>query len=135
MSDIVSIVLNHGSIVADVVEGEAVIINVATGIYYSTDGIGGWIWESLAAGAPLAAIETTLAAMPEATGADVAADLDRFVDEMIGESLVIPGPATSDAPLVAPAIAYAAPTLSVYRDMTDLMALDPPMPMLDPPVR
>jgi len=130
-----SAIPDRQSIVADVVEGEAVIINVATGIYYSADGIGGWIWEALMAGASLDRIEAALRAAPGAGEADVAGDLDRFIALLAEERLVTLDEAAGDSAVAPPAIDYAAPALNIYRDMTDLMALDPPMPMLDPPVR
>jgi hypothetical protein len=128
-----SVVPNLQNIVADVVEGEAVIINIATGIYYSTAGIGGWIWDHVSAGASLDAIGMALKAAPGAEDADVT--LDRFIDELVEEGLVTRSQDAGDMAVAPPTIVYASPVLNVYRDMTDLMALDPPMPMLDAPVR
>ncbi|WP_157220258.1 PqqD family protein [Flavisphingomonas formosensis] len=130
-----SVVPNLQNIVADVVEGEAVIINIATGIYYSIDGIGGWIWDQISAGASIAAIRSALCAAPGADETEVDAALDSFLAELMTEDLVRPSADAADISVAPPKIAFAVPVLNVYRDMTDLMALDPPMPMLDAPTR
>ncbi|GEM_PF-823684 len=116
------------SVVADVVEDEAVIINVETGIYYSTEGCGGWIWSNVAAGVPIGAITAALeAASPEF---EIEAALDRFLAELIEEKLIETAESGAEEVQSAPQKG-AEPKLVIYRDMQDLMALDPPMPILD----
>ena len=116
------------TVVADVVENEAVIINVETGIYYSTEGIGGWIWSNVAVAAPLEAVRDRVIA--HSGDADAAHAFDAFVARLREERLVEDADAGADEALPAPA-RYEAPELVIYRDMKDLMALDPPMPILD----
>lgn len=116
------------TVVADVVENEAVIINVESGIYYSTEGVGGWIWSNIALGAPLDAVCNRLVALSGESGA--ARAFETFVARLHEEGLVEDAEVGADEPLPDPA-RYEAPDLVVYRDMKDLMALDPPMPILD----
>jgi len=120
-------------IIAKVLDGEAVIINLGTGTYYSADGVGGFIWELIGADQPLSAIAEAIAARYDVAPERGAADLQAFVDNLIGEGLVIAEvPACDSATLAAPQSAakmtYEAPRLQVYRDMEDLLALDPPTP-------
>jgi hypothetical protein len=115
------------SVVADVVENEAVIINVETGIYYSTEGAGGWIWSNVAVAAPCDAMRSRLVAL---AGEEAGLAFDAFVGKLHEEGLVVDAESGAEAPLADPAC-YEAPELIVYRDMKDLMALDPPMPILD----
>lgn len=116
------------TVVADVVENEAVIINVETGIYYSTEGLGGWIWSNVAVAAPIGAVRDRLIALSGDAGAAHA--FDAFVAKLREEGLVEDADEGADEPLSDPG-RYAAPELVIYRDMKDLMALDPPMPILD----
>ena len=116
------------TVVADVVEGEAVIINVETGIYYSTGGVGGWIWSNLAAGVPCEAVRERLIAISREENAGPA--FDSFVAKLREEGLVEDADAAADEALPPPH-SYGTPELIIYRDMKELMALDPPMPILD----
>jgi hypothetical protein len=116
------------SVVADVVENEAVIINVETGIYYSTQGVGGWIWSNLAAGVPCDAVREKLVALSSDDA--VGRAFDSFLTQLREEGLVEEAEAGAEEPL--PGLeSYEPPELIIYRDMKDLMALDPPMPILD----
>jgi hypothetical protein len=119
-------------VAAEIIEGEAVIINLETGVYHSMDRVGARVWEALAAGW---SVEEIAAALSEATGvaAETAAgDVARVLTPLVDEGLLAPG---ADA---APGTAlrfepgeYASPALTSYRDMRDLLALDPPAPGLD----
>jgi hypothetical protein len=116
------------NVVADVVEDEAVIINVETGIYYSTKGVGGWIWSNLATGAPCDMVRDRLVAVSGDQGAALA--FASFLAKLHEEGLVEDTETGADEPLPGPE-GYEAPELLIYRDMKDLMALDPPMPIID----
>jgi hypothetical protein len=112
---------------SEVIGGEAVIINLATGVYYSMDRTGAYVWEALANGATPAEVVAALG--PSALTA--AADVARVVDEAVREGLIEPAPAASAPALPPPPGSYAPPALTAYRDMGDLLALDPPAPGLD----
>lgn len=119
-------------VAAEIIEGEAVIINLATGVYHSMDRVGARVWEALAAGW---SVEEIAAALSQATGvpADAAAgDVARVLAPLVDEGLLAPGaPAAPATPLRFEPGEYAAPALTSYRDMRDLLALDPPAPGLD----
>ena len=120
-------------IAAEVISGEAVIINLTTGIYYSLDGAGGQVWALLAAGH---GVETSALALAAAYGIavdGVRTDVAALVGELVAEGLVEPT-ADDAAPREAGAMqvegGYRTPKLVAYRDMGDLLALDPPAPGL-----
>ena len=120
-------------VVAEVIEGEAVIINLSTGVYYSMDRAGAVVWEALAAGHSAADIAAALTISSGVAADVVNADMDTLLRALTAEGLVsghteVP-PATTA--LAFPASEYSAPTLTSYRDMRDLLALDPPAPGLD----
>lgn len=120
-------------VVAEVIEGEAVIINLSTGVYYSMDRAGALVWEALAAGHSARDIAGALTTSAGVAADVVNADMDTLLKALIAEGLVGSDPETAPATtaLSFPAAEYAAPTLTSYRDMRDLLALDPPAPGLD----
>jgi hypothetical protein len=66
---------------------------------------------------------------------DCRADARRFARQLVDEGLLRP---TEDAPVDLPPaeadgkLRYGSPELHIYRDMGDLLALDPPVPGLEP---
>ena len=125
--------VNPSEIAAKVVEGEAVMINLATGVYYSLPGTGASAWELLAAGAD---VETAARHLARAYGVDegaVTRDVSTLVETLLREGLLVEAPETpspAELPSVAADGAYEAPALDKYTDLGDLLALDPPMPGL-----
>lgn len=127
---------NIDRIAAELVEGDAIIINVATGTYYSTQGIGGWVWERCAARLTVAEILSLGTASFEVSSSQLESDLLAFAETLKAEDLVVDKVVESfvqnsqEATLLEKR-PYTAPTLLIYRDLKDLLALDPPMPRLD----
>ena len=124
-----------GDVAAKVFDNEAIIINLANGLYYSLAGIGSEIWTLIEDERSLAEIAAILGARYAVSHAEVAADLERLAQELLDEKLVAiaVGDGHPEATLAAPATddrAYKPPVLQVYRDMAELLALDPPMPGL-----
>ena len=124
--------LNEPQVTAKVMDGEAVIIHLGTGIYYSMDGVGCLVWEGIAAGNDA---DTIIEGIASRYGVDrdlAQADVSRLIGELVAQELVVPSAAapsaaTAGAAQVAPAT-YTAPVLNRYEDMADLLALDPPLP-------
>lgn len=127
---------NEGEVAAKVFDGEAILINLSTGAYYSMAGVGGLVWELIEQGHGLDEIAAAVTARYEVPTDVVRADVERLAGELVREKLVIlaptaaPGVAVTGAP-GGPRLPYVAPVLNIYRDMGDLLALDPPMPALD----
>jgi len=130
--------LRSADIASKVMDGEAIIINLANGIYYSLDKAGGLVWERIAATATIGETVAAVTARYDVSPVRAQADIERLLGELIEEELVeaFDGePSQRNAVPVACAerLAYERPTLAVYRDMGDLLALDPPSPGLDSP--
>ena len=132
-----SVRLNEEVAAAKVIDGEAVIINVATGRYYSLEGIAAWSWELLSAGAGL---EWTAAQIAETFGIELErarADLGDFVGRMRADNLVVDhgggGAASGALAIPEPRLSeYEPPELIVFTDMEELLAFDPPFPSPGP---
>jgi hypothetical protein len=111
------------------------LINLATGVYYSMADVGARTWSLLEATGD---VERTVSALCAAYDVDASvcrAEVERLVAELVAERLLLPGdrPAEGQVPAAAARRqSWQAPVLNVYRDMSDLMALDPPVPGLAP---
>jgi len=127
--------VNEEDVAAKIMDGEAIIINLTNGLYYSMDNVGGVIWSLIEERRSLEDIAASIAGLYDVSPAQAQADLCRLAQELLEEKLVLvderaaPAPASVDA---APRDRkpYEAPRLQTYRDMADLLALDPPMPGL-----
>ncbi len=121
-------------VVGKVIDGEAIIINLATGMYYSADEVGAFIWTLLESGHNLAEVATQIAARYDVAEDRARADAEPVVLRLLREGLIRAAQREPD-PAAAAADsderrAYVQPSLEVHRDMKDLLALDPPMPAL-----
>jgi hypothetical protein len=108
--------VNKPDVVDESVDGEALIVHLGTGAYYSARGDGDIAWQLLSMGA-------TAAEIASHTGSDAAA-IEAFAAQLLDEGLV--RARTRDPePLTAAAAITAAPVLEKYTDMQELLLLDP----------
>ena len=118
-----------------VLDGETIIINLMNGMYYSLPGVGSEAWELIGSGHSVGEVASSLAARYGAAPDVVTADITRLAEELLLEKLIYNGQAggqteeLATGPTGGSAVGeYRAPTLQTYRDMADLLALDPPTP-------
>jgi len=126
---------NEQEVAAKVMDGEAILINLSNGIYYSMDKVGGLIWEMIEGRQSLEKIVEGVVSRYDGSAERVRADVERIVAELVQENLV--KVSDENLPLgespsrnLEQKLAYEPPRLNIYRDMGDLLALDPPMPEL-----
>lgn len=128
---------NQDDIAARVLDGEAIMINLAKGIYYSLDGVGGRIWELLEEGRSAAEMADAIALEFDVTAERARADVDRILGELQAEDALRTAPVGAPPSKTTPRTRcaekrpYREPKLTVYRDMADLLALEPPTPGTD----
>ncbi|MDQ6888009.1 MAG: PqqD family protein [Gemmatimonadota bacterium] len=127
---------NGAECASKVMDGEAVIINLTNGTYYSMPDVGGAIWQMIGEERTLAEIVDGIVGRYDVARDQAERDARRLVDELVVSRLAVATAGAGDAPppRTIPASArlpYAAPELTSYSDMADLVALDPPMPQLD----
>lgn len=120
---------------ATVIDGEAIIVNLTTGVYYSMAKVGAEVWEMMEKGWSLEQISDAVAERYEVTVDRALADIEALATKLLAENLV--EKSADLRPIVVDPVAgghdrapYIVPSLEVYRDMGDLLALDPPMPGL-----
>lgn len=116
-------------VVADVIDGEAVIMNLKTGKYFNSEGTGGECWDALASGLSVAQIVDQLAAKYSADRTTIASGVEEFVQDLVAHKLITPcdtaPPEVVARALNSPPAPFHVPTLNVYSDMEDLLLLDP----------
>lgn len=127
---------NETEVAAKVLDGEAIIINLSNGMYYSMDRVGGLIWEMIEGRHSLEETITAITARYNVSPEQAQADVQRLAEELIQEKLVIvsdqkPSAGQTEEIRSQQSLPYESPTLNIYRDMGDLLALDPPMPSLE----
>ncbi len=119
---------------ATVIDGEAIIVNLTTGVYYSMDKVGAEVWEMIGQGLSTLQIAAAVAARYEIAQDKALVDIERLTEKLSAEELIVvsdePDADASHPELAANRLPYAIPRLEIYRDMGDLLALDPPMPGL-----
>ncbi len=127
--------LNESEVAAKVIDGEAIILNLASGMYYSLDRVGAIVWEMMAEGRSAEEIAQRVATAYDMPREQVRRDLLGLVSELLDEQLIteVSGDkprSESSGEIAAVSEPYHAPQLNKYSDMADLLALDPPMPGL-----
>lgn len=114
----------------DRLQDEVIIINVATGSYYSGSGTAADIWSLFAQGTSLAEAARKLASEYSCDEHDVLRDVDRCVGFLLERGLLQQNDQTASTmtDLVLPhsvRTGWNAPDFDEYTDMWDLIKLDP----------
>ncbi|MGD2124293.1 MAG: PqqD family protein [Gemmatimonadota bacterium] len=128
---------NAAEVAAKVIDGEAIIMNLANGLYFSMDNVGAAIWEFIEAGQSLEIMGRTLSDRYGVDQETAMSDVSRLAGELLEENLVLMAPENLPVPPMPNGVGsegqYSSPVLNKYSDMADLLALDPPMPDLGAP--
>ena len=125
--------VNRPNVVDETLDGEALIVNLGTGVYYSIAGTGEVIWRMLSEGTPPTAVAANLQRIFDVSPTEAASAVGLFVEQLVAEELLIAShgelvdaetstPAGPSDGLRAP---FVAPELKRYADMQDLLLLDP----------
>jgi hypothetical protein len=113
----------------ETIEGEVMVIDIATGSYYSLRDSGAVVWQGVERGAAEAEIAQELARRYDAPAGEISSAVSRLLGELQAEGLV---EQSEDAgpPIVVdgaegPREPFQAPVLEKHTDMQDLILLDP----------
>lgn len=121
-------VINAPTAVSEVIDGELVVINLEKGSYYSSEGIGAYLWQCVER---RVGTHATIAAITSGfgiTAEQARTDLETFIAALSREDLIREAGPADALSGVAPGVSdelYAPPELKVYADMQDLLLLDP----------
>lgn len=122
--------LNSPDVVAEIIEGEVVLVHMGTGRYYSLQDCGAAAWSLLAAGLPESAAAGQLAAHYGAPEETVRSGLRELTAQLEAEQLLVKRPSEVDrnSPVELSrdfGSVWEAPLLQGYDDMGELLLVDP----------
>jgi hypothetical protein len=119
-------------VVSDIIDGEAIMLHRIYGDYFSTDGVGGLIWQWIGDGRSRGQILNMLNARFSASPAEIATAVDSFLAELVAHKLVreiVAGDESATQTLSEPQAnaeaEFVRPTLHVYSDIRNMVLLDP----------
>jgi hypothetical protein len=123
--------INAPAVASEIIDGEAVIMNLRSGAYFSTRGSGSLLWSWIEQGIPEDVLLRALCqSFPDADGRAAPA-LETFLAQLLEHELIrevpLQGPMPPPEPQTRPATGapFIPPVLEVYTDMEDLLLLDP----------
>ena len=132
MSSVQRYKVNNPAVIHEIIEGEAVLVNLDSGIYYSTDKVGAVVWDLITAGASQEQIAANLLLRYFGKEDEIRSSLAQFLSELQEEHLIV---AVTDhaSPSVnlpetlpgADPSPFENPELYKYTDMEELLLLDP----------
>lgn len=130
LSDDTRLTARGNPIVHETLDGEAVIINLHSGTYYSLQGVGAVLWQALVASTTVAALGRRFAEETSLTPEAIGPALERFVAGLYDEALIAVEPPPSGRPVrrrPCPPRRHRQSALALQRftDVQELLALDP----------
>ena len=124
--------VNSPNVISETLGGETIIVNLASGHYFSLQGSAADIWEALERGESTAAIVARLEDGYVASDGEIESAVARLLDECLAAELISAEEGEGDELPRADAWAVEAerrpfvpPALNAYTDMQDIILLDP----------
>lgn len=118
--------LNEEKMFYDMAEGQAIVINFTTGMYYGTSSLGSAVLDSLLTGAAVEDICKAILALPGCpNGMEV--QLNAFIGQLLEKEIIIPASSTGAACAIdASALADGFKlTVDEFAEVQDLILADP----------
>jgi hypothetical protein len=125
---------NDAEVASKVMDGEAILINLSSGTYYSMDKTASFIWSLISLQYDSEEIINKVSEIYNVNTDNIKKDIENLIENLINEKIIIPSDAAArsgDFTELPENADYKKPELNIYNDMKDLLALDPPMPRLD----
>ena len=119
--------LNEEKMFYDYAEGQAVVINYQTGMYYGMSLLSSAILDRIVAGKDVEEIITAVKALPQCPP-DIAERVHHFVKELLETEIIVSGPSVSGGaePLVKEVAEDGFDLkLDMFAEMSDLLLADP----------
>lgn len=125
--------VNHPKVINETIDGEAIMINLETGSYYSLDSIGGEIWELVEQSRTTDDIVAVMTGRYEAPDGMIRQAVEDLLGRLHQEQLVAldddqtgsAWPLAEGAPGDGGRRPFTPPRLEKFTDMQDLILLDP----------
>ena len=126
--------IRREDVAAKIIDDEAILINLTTGLYYSMGTVGGRVWSLIEQGNAAENIAATIASEFDVAADTAVADVDELVRQLLDEKLIDATPRPLAAERVTRALngkgkaPYSKPELKKFSDMAEIFAMDPPLP-------
>ena len=122
--------VNSPRVIFENIDGELILVHMEKGAYYTTDEVGAELWNLIEARSNVAEMCRALGARYDADPDTIEQAVFAFLARLVDEDLVSNGQASGSDPRPEPAPAgarrpFRPPTLQSYRDMQDMLSLDP----------
>lgn len=121
--------LNEPRVVADIIDGEVLAIDMATGAYVNLRDWSSFVWAHLMSGATVGEVQRLLSQSVEVSDGTAVAV---FADRLQADGLVVPGdptqagdPTEGAVGIAVPAVPWSGLVVESFTDMADLILLDP----------
>ncbi|MEQ8717458.1 MAG: PqqD family protein [Acidimicrobiales bacterium] len=119
-------VVNAPRVIHETLDGEVVAIDLGSGAYFSMRDSAAVAWDAIVAGLDTAGVIDHVTATHAPTDADIAAEIEAFVADLLARELIVAGsPETGAAPDHGTGLPYETPALETFTDMADVILLDP----------
>lgn len=123
--------VDRNSVQSEVLDGEAVIVDFATGRYHAAAGVGATVWEAMKYGQEFDEIMIEVQSSHTEVPDDAEISVRAFIDSVVDAGLAKRSDAAmsaNDQPRSAKATApmpWSIPLLESHNDLADLMLIDP----------
>ena len=122
---------NDPHVIHEIIDGEAVLVSMETGSYYSIDNVGAAIWSHIENGLSLPQIIEAVASQYTGDQTQIEAGVNQLVAQLQAENLIVPAKASPIQQSIEAIngnrrkLSFEQPILQKYTDMEDLLLLDP----------
>jgi len=126
--------INAPQVVAETIGGEAIIVNLDTGAYFSLRDTAAAIWQGLEQGESAVRITEFMAGRYAGAPAEIESAVQELIEALVGEGLIEaigPDEAVQDIAMAgahegaSERPAFTRPVMEKFTDMADLLLLDP----------
>lgn len=125
-------IISNDQIIHETIDGEAMIVNLSDGAYYSTAATGAFVWQLVMQGNSVDSCISACQCKYDCSSVEQLGGLvENFVNELLSEGLIHKGSSndvrefTDQKPDTELREAFSIPALYKYSDMQDLLLLDP----------
>lgn len=126
--------VNSPNVIHEIIDGEAVLVNLDSGSYYSIDSVGAVVWDYVEKGLSRHQIVEAIASQYDGEQADIDQGIQQLFAQLQEEQLIVPteAPSSNGHAFVTTSVStgqnkpqFETPILHKYTDMEDLLLLDP----------
>jgi hypothetical protein len=123
--------VNSPHVISETVGGETIIVNLASGHYFSLQGTAVEVWQALERGETAEAMVLALEQRYEAGNGEIDAAVRKLLEDFVAAELVVADGNGSGSVTVPPAQdvgerePFVAPSFTTFTDMQDIILLDP----------